>query len=96
MMRPVIEHSEFLIRARAFLDVEAKELGKQRALGTEGLARLRLLARWMRDLACYEAAQSADPLELDEMIEDLESDLDDLRAARDEAEEGEWAAGPCS
>ena len=90
------DHPEFLIRARAFLDAEAKELGKQRELGTEGLARMRLLARWMGDLVRYEAAQSADPLELDELIEQLESDLDALRDARHDAEEDEWAAGPCS
>jgi hypothetical protein len=80
------EHSDFLDRARGFLSAEAKALDKEPELDLEGAARVRLLATWTGQLVRHEAVRGAvDPLDLDEMIEELEEELDALRAARDDA-----------
>jgi hypothetical protein len=85
-MPRMAEQAEFRIRVRTFLDQEAKALSEQ-PLGVDDLARMRLLLKWTGDLARYDASQGigVDLIDLDEMIEELEADLEELRAARDDA-----------
>jgi hypothetical protein len=92
MMRSMSERPEFLIRARTFLDGETTALSEQPELDGEGSLRLRLLVRWTGDVLGYEAGEGiADSLELDKRMEELESDLEELRAAREDAGDAEYA-----
>jgi hypothetical protein len=86
MMPGMAEQPRFPIRVRAFLDHETKALSEQ-PLASNDLARMRLLLKWTGDLARYDASQGADVdlIDLDEMIEELEADLEELRAAREDA-----------
>jgi hypothetical protein len=99
MMPRMAEQPEFPIRVRTFLDQEAKTLSEE-PLAVDDLARMRLLLKWTGDLARYDASQGAgvDLIDLDEMIEELEADLDELRAAREDAVdalEAEEESYPC-
>jgi hypothetical protein len=86
MMPRMAEQFEFPIRVRAFLDHEAKTLSEQ-PLAVDDLARMRLLLKWTGDLVRYDASHGSgvDLIDLDEMIEELEADLEELRAAREDA-----------
>jgi hypothetical protein len=86
MMPGMAEQTEFPIRVRAFLDQERKALSEQ-PLADDDLARMRLLLKWTGDLTRYDASQGSgvDLVDLEEMIEELEADLEELRAAREDA-----------
>jgi hypothetical protein len=77
---------DFVTRARAFLDAEAKRLDKERKLDPEMAARMRLLISWTGQLLRHEASLGKmDPFDLEEIIEDFEYELSEMRRAADEA-----------
>jgi hypothetical protein len=91
MMPGMAEQTEFPVRVRAFLDQERKALSEQalseQPLADDDLARMRLLLKWTGDLARYDASQGSgvDLRDLEETIEELEADLEEPRAAREDA-----------